>query len=462
MKIIRTNLEIRVPTVLRKKVGETESRCGKEYYRELDEDVEVEDGEYYQFPVIVDNDGVQWLDASLFLFWKVEQNPHIDNKTLLSIASALKDFKEFCEMEEIDYLRAPRKIQRPPWLYRVYLLEKVEEEALSFSTLRGRMSAVAAFYQWLMEIRGVKFKYKMWKLEKLQVNYVDDYGVSHSKYVESKDLVRVPSGAVNQEEEGCIYDEGRLKPLTSNEQYALIDALNELENPEMLLGFYVALLTGARMQTVFTLRLRQFENKTLSENGEVKVRVGPGTLCDTKGNRVYYLYFPEWLFEQIKVYMQSVRAKHRREKASQFKNERDQYVFLTKLGRPYYLSKSDPYRKEYRNPPSGSSVRQFLYVALHDYMEKKGIKLNFSFHDLRATFAVNYLFGSANLSDMEIGPDDVIGLRSRLNGLRQRMGHKSLTVTERYLKFRDAARERSRVQTRFEEEMRRRLLERAV
>ena len=44
-----------------------------------------------------------------------------------------------------------------------------------------------------------------------------------------------------------------------NEQKATIEALNNIANPEMTLAFIMAITTGTRLQTVFTLRRCHFE-----------------------------------------------------------------------------------------------------------------------------------------------------------------------------------------------------------
>ena len=58
-----------------------------------------------------------------------------------------------------------------------------------------------------------------------------------------------------------INDSGKLRPLPKDEQQALVESLKRIANTEMTLAFIFALTTGARLQTVFTLRRKHFIEK---------------------------------------------------------------------------------------------------------------------------------------------------------------------------------------------------------
>jgi hypothetical protein len=76
---------------------------------------------FLHFPVLINNDGNVWKHGSLYLLSKLKKYQKPSPKTLDSIATDLKHFKEYCENEDIDYLSAPRKVLRPTYLYRSYL-----------------------------------------------------------------------------------------------------------------------------------------------------------------------------------------------------------------------------------------------------------------------------------------------------------------------------------------------------
>ena len=108
------------------------------------------------------------------------------------------------------------------------------------------------------------------------------------------------------------------------------------------------------------------------------------------------------------------------------------YLFLTSKGASYYTS-----LKEIEDRRISKSLHCFkqsrgLSVRVHiDQMIKKinknGIYLNnFRFHDLRATFGLNTLNA---LIRSGFGNDQA------LMYLKERMGHRSITTTMRYLEY---------------------------
>lgn len=443
MHILKTILSSRIPTTQGEKKQELCREANNTYYLVTDDDADFE--EYRQFPLLVNDDGTQWIDANRYMLWKINSNPKINHKTLYSIAASLKDFRIYCDTESIDYLVAPRKILRPPWLYRKHLFRESGKNNIELSTVKGRLSVLGGFYEWLATIEGVEFRYPMYSADTVSVKYVDKYGNPKMKEVESKDLGRVRVGGDRHGDQGYVIDEGRLRPLNSKEQTLLFEALYSLENPEMLFGFLIAILTGARMQTVYTLRLRQFLVDIKGEE-DIEILVGPGTKCDVKGDKLYRLVLPVWLYRSIQTYISSSRAKTRREKARSFEDEMDQYVFLTRGGLPYYTAKEDIKNGTFDQTASGEAVRVFIYGRLKSWAEQRGAVLKFAFHDLRATFATNYLFGD-DPSGQENGEIDI---RRRLVSLKERMGHSSLITTEGYLKFKITPEEKARIQSNFE------------
>ena len=65
---------------------------------------------FLHFPIITHDDGSIWKHGSLYLLSKLKNYQKPSPKTLDSIATDLKHFKEYCDSENIDYLIAPRKV----------------------------------------------------------------------------------------------------------------------------------------------------------------------------------------------------------------------------------------------------------------------------------------------------------------------------------------------------------------
>jgi len=468
MKVIPTaSIDIYTPTTEESNNSKSYVVKNSEYYIKPNNAFGVQ--QYSHFSYLVNDDGSLWEDGNRYLLWKVRMNHTVSSTTLLSIANKLKLYKEFCDKERIDYLIAPKKYRRPNWLYRESLMKRIgkpkHENGLESSTVKSHMSEINNFHQWLIDVKGVNYAYDLWEKSEFYISYSDRHGFKHGKKVESKDASQVPSSANDQD--GTIFDGEKLKPLLEEEQLALLDALEELDNPEMKIGFLIALTTGARMQTVFTLRLKHFIKdlptnfshtnewiKTLdsvNDSDEIEVLVGPGTGCDTKGSKLYKLFFPGWLYKHIRIYIASQRAWDRREKAISQKSDLDQYIFLTqKNSQPFYASKEDINKNKYSVLPSGNAVRNFLYTKIKNTLKKNGHKFSFKFHDLRATFGMNFIDANIHLTKEKGSGITELYL---IEKLQERMAHSDINTTMRYLNFRNMQKLKRAAQNKYERKM---------
>ena len=138
---------------------------------------------FLHFPVLTHDDGSVWKHGSLYLLSKLKNYKKPSPKTLDSIATDLKHFKEYCDSENIDYLIAPRKVLRPTYLYRSHLQQLLRNEKISPNTIKRRMSAIVGFYEYLINIEGVEFKFPLWESGITSVTYHDSYGFQQSKQV---------------------------------------------------------------------------------------------------------------------------------------------------------------------------------------------------------------------------------------------------------------------------------------
>lgn len=388
---------------------------------------------FLHFPVLINNDGNVWKHGSLYLLSKLKKYQKPSPKTLDSIATDLKHFKEYCENEDIDYLSAPRKVLRPTYLYRSYLQQLLRAGKISPNTIKRRMSTVVGFYEYLINTEGIEFKFPLWEIGITSITYQDNQGFKQSKQVKTKDVSRVVATSNPDLFDDAIVDGGRLHPLPHDHQIALVKALRTIGNTEMTLGFLIGLTTGARIQTVFTLRKKHFERAFKDGENEVKIKVGYGTDSDTKFNKIHTLIFPLWVYQKVRIYLNSPRYKKREEKATHIFDEQNmQYLFLTNRGTPFYAAHDDPYRHLYKEVPNGATVRQFIFTSLKKQLESEKYSFNFSFHDLRATFGMNLLDKLMPLVDAK-----ELKLSHALIHIKERMGHSSLSTTEKYLNFRE-------------------------
>jgi integrase len=409
------------------------------YWRERQGDKAARWTTFPKFPLVLNADGSPWESACLWLLDRAQAKP-LRLSSLASIAQGLKDYRLFLDDLglEWDDFSAVDKYNRPTYLYRTHLQGLIDVGQIKRTTASGRMSAVIGFYRFLMGDPRMRFEplNKPWAETRLGFEYRDSRGFAQIKEVVSTDVsIRVSKRDYAWEE--SIADGGKLRPLTVREQQCLVEALKRLDNPEYSLMHYVALLTGARVQTVLTLRVASF----LLPAGEVtqwpdKLRCGPGTGIDTKRDVTdVYLSVPHALYQMLHVYALSDRAKRRRGK-SVLGEDKSNYLFLTNQGAPYYESKDDRNAERYsveplrRSSPIGQNLREFISEHVIPEVGKTLPNFKYSFHDLRATFGMNWVdhvVGAGGTKEKYLWARDQ---------LRKLMWHKDPATTDHYLEYR--------------------------
>jgi len=405
--------------------------------------------DYNHFPVLLNADGSLWAHANRFLLSKLKALVNPSYKTLESLAIDLLHFRRWLDHEKVDYLRFPvRVFARPTYRYCAHLHDDINNGNIGRHTAKRRMSTVQNFYRWLVHT-GMEFEHTMWRESDAFITFKDDKGFAGSKKVRTTDL----SGSIKVIKSRNSYSEhiddgGKLRPLPKEEQRAVVQALMDVGNQEMTLAFLLALATGARLQSIFTLRRCHFETYYQNTESTIPLKLGAGTLIDTKYNKPMIILIPYWLYQRIQVYMKSERAIRRFRRSGYAQEpEHQQYVFLTHSGLPYYISKQDPFIERFKIPPRGNSITQFISQQLQPKLMHAGHTFTFRFHDLRATFGMNLLEEKlSQLSDQS----DVFKV---LMDVRDRLGHTSISTTEHYLNYRKNTRIALGVQSEFERYM---------
>ncbi len=399
-------------------------------------------------PVLVNDDGSPQNDANLYLIYRCEKKHNINHTTLESIARSLKIFFEWCKEEEIDYRTAPSPLRVPTYLFKQFLLDQMDplfiEKPWSKNYAKKLMTDIVGFYRWLTSDGNVTFEHPLYQETQVWVTYNNRYGQSTGREVTTTDVVKIYPQQNNKDyTDPTITDGKELRPMSRDEQLKFIEVINEVAI-EYKLMCLISLLTSARLQTVCTLRLINFQKDTkgMDEDMEVSFKVGYGTLVDTKFNKSFMLYFPVWLYRQIQTYLESERAKKRRDKADTFENELHHYLFLTNRGSPWYLAKNDPNRENYTRPPTGIVVSQYLinYVKPH-------LTHRFKFHDLRATYGINWVDGHSDAYGNIYDESRVLA------DLMERMAHENSDTTYGYLNYRKDIKRMANIQDSYEIEL---------
>lgn len=415
------------------------------HYRPVIEPVTQTGRNYNLFPVVLDRAGAPWGLANNFLLSKLEAEARPNMKSYASMAHDLGSYREWLDEhsnpDELLFHFPRNKQARATYRYRGHLMQKIYARELAPATAKRRMSVVISLYRWLVEEKLFEPDFPLWQERQYLLSIKNTQGFSMMKSVASTDLsIKAPK--TDDPFEGTIQDGGKLRPLTGEEQQWVMEAARALGNTEMQLLILFMLLTGARIQTACTLRVRHFtsENphfgKALSRDVSIfKLPVGPKAGIDTKNDKSMVLQVPRALYEVMRTYAQSKRAKRRRELAAGGENP-DQYLFLTQQGSPYFTGKDealafDPHLKR-RHQKTGGTVRQYLKDHLIPYVRKHHDKnFHFRIHDLRASFGMNQT--DVQLALVEKG---VITLHKARIAVMALMGHESSATTDLYLNYR--------------------------
>lgn len=409
---------------------------------------------YFHFPVIVDPEGSIWGEGSRYLLSRLRGVVPAKHRTLESLAADLGNFRQWALDEEIDYLKSHARTRaNPTYRYCAHLHDEISFQNIKPGTAKRRMSSVQNFYRWL-QYQGTHFEHPLWIENDLSLNFLDSRGFKHGKTVKSTDLTRSFKNTRNTDDYGeYIEDGGKLRPLPKSEQLAVVESLKRIGNTEMTLAFLIALTTGARLQTVFTLRCGDFQKPPRKGASACRIKAGIGTLVSTKYGKQIVLLIPLWLYTKVQIYLNSERYKARSDKTNHIYDRQDeQYIFLTKAGRPYYVAESDPYNRLYRTPPRGNAITQFIRQQLKPDLLEHGHEFELRFHDLRATFGMNLLEGKLDAINFgNTPPENNPSFFQLLMYVKERMGHSQLRTTEGYLNYRNKYKIAINIQSEFED-----------
>ncbi|HHG6032426.1 TPA: site-specific integrase, partial [Pseudomonas aeruginosa] len=241
---------------------------------------------------------------------------------------------------------------------------------------------------------------------------------------------------------GFVREDGEdLRPLSNLELGALLEAINEKKwsTIERLI-LLTSLMTGARKQSVLTIRLKHLKGFTedkLVPECAYKLHAGPRTGIDTKFDKTQVLYVPKQLAEELVTLARSPMMRRRREKfRAQLEvshpglliEEDDMYLFLSDQGNCYYMASNDPRYAIVRSPQTGQ-VTETIKRKLQSTASSQFPK-DFTYHWLRATFAYQLYQRLQPLVQ-----EGVLKLGEDIDFIQKRMHHESRETTENYLKL---------------------------
>lgn len=400
---------------------------------------------YHHVPLLLNPDGSQWIHANSF-FRKYLENGK-NTKTVTSYAKTLRQYANYCQENGIDMLVSQSKLRSPLVIYKRHLFDRASSRELKLTTVKELLTRLVVFYRFLVEDYGIQFKVMPWGSDKKGIALITKGDWSTIKEYTTSEVQTV-RGAVRKTSEektfeGCVNDGGeQLRPLDERELKIVFNALREINNPEMTLVHSIILATGARTQTILTLRQCHFEYDPSDNELEVEIVAGNHSLIDSKFANRFVIRMPVILYRKIQLYIQCERAQHRYENAShQFYIPKEQYVFISKNGNPFFMSMTDPNLTKYKTPPNGAALTQFTSAVLKPKLKELGFDnpaKRYKFHNLRATFGLAKL--NAELSAMPSDlPENQRGqfIDKAITKTMRYMNHKSRETTLHYLKLQE-------------------------
>lgn len=355
-------------------------------------------------PHIFFDNGEPWLAANAYALGKLESVSGNNIKTVTSNMGHLKAYASWLEDHNMDWRHFPtKKKDRCLFCYRGFLIKQREAGHISPSTTSSRMAAIIYFYRWAQVYGWIERK-PMWKDSPKIVQFYNAVGFSRTMSVVSSEL------SIPNRKSHCVTLENGLLPLSDDNRKILLHFLHEQGKVELYLMTMIGFFTGARSETIRTLRLSSIENAMDDPvtPGLKRVLVGPGTQVMTKFNVRGSLLFPSQLIQELERYFYSVRRLTRQARASE--DDRT-LLFLSERGNSYSETSFTKLISYLREKLMNAGLTQFQ---------------TFKFHQTRATFGTQLMRLAINILPSQV--DAIVFVRDA-------MLHKDEATTWRYVKF---------------------------
>ncbi|WP_460044413.1 site-specific integrase [Pseudomonas sp. S2_H01] len=415
---------------------------GSVLYREDEVGSEQAGKNAYNYPFVLHKNGTPWIEVNSFFYSRV-QNHHSSSRPTDNArrdSAELMEYLTYCEQTGIDWkdFSGSRPSQRPTYKYFNHLKNAGQRSGRVANHYTG---IVYEFYVHVSRYWHA-INLELVDTVKSMKQYVSTARGSFlvDRVKRSQTFTTPPA---TSPEMGFVRDEGEdLRPLTNPELLIFREVMKSRSwSVQDRLIVDTALMTGARKQTVLTIRRRHlkfFNSKNLRRDNTYALSVGPGTGIDTKSGKSFLIFVPQKLAERLITWDASPVASNRRRKfieqtsglqsGKPLLSDDDMYVFLSDQGNAYYMAKNDPRYAYVKTVPTGqvtSTIRKKILKLSNQSLPK-----DFTFHWLRATFAYQ-LFQYLQLAVKKklLRPGDEISI------IQIRLAHSYREITEHYLRL---------------------------
>jgi integrase len=365
-------------------------------------------------PMIYWADGTPWNEVNHWAHARATSGD-IKLKTVQDQLRHLHKYANWLELPESpDWRHFPMtRAERVLMKWRKYLIDSRDKYViLAPSTTTARMNACIAFYRYCSVYGFVSRTATKWNDIPLTIKYSDSAGFERSIQTITTDIsIKCRVTKRTKVEDGLL-------PISGKHMMQLLEFAQKNSTPELYLMLKIGFFTGARLQTICDLKIKNIERATQDPEieGIWRISVGAGShpYVSTKFDVSGDILVPEQLLGELKAYAYGLRRTTREVKAHA--NNRG-LLFLTSRGNAYQ-------RKE--DGKSSSAINNEM-VILRRKATSEGLKFmeKFYFHQSRATYGTQ-------LMKLLLAQGD---LQAALEFVRNAMFHKEISTTLTYVKF---------------------------
>lgn len=276
-------------------------------------------GDLYNYPFLFHNNGEPWHEANSYLRGLVEDKTLTNRPTdeIRRRASKLLDYLIFCEDKDLNWLdfSGRRPALRPTYKYFANLVYEGKRSAAVINQYTG---VVFDFYRFVSVNWHEIDMGRVDTVKELKLLIKSSYGAAKVVTVQKRSQTK-STPAQGSLSIGYVREDGEeLRPISNLELAELMEILKGKDWSALeRLILLTALMTGARKQTVLTIRLKHLKSFTpdkLQGDGTYLLHAGPGTGIDTKKSRSQRLHVPKQLAEELQILANSPMMKRRRAK----------------------------------------------------------------------------------------------------------------------------------------------------
>jgi hypothetical protein len=356
-------------------------------------------------PQIFWDSGEPWSEANHWALTKALSTAGGHIKTVRSLMKHLTSYASWLESTGMDWRHFPmRMTDRAIVQFRGELIRQRDElGVLCPSTTTSRMAAVIQFHRHAQIHGFVDRSSPLWRDRQVLHRFFDPVGFERTMLRLSSELA-IP----NRARPGEQLEDG-LTPLRPEHSTMLLDFTQKAGLQELHLMLSIGLLTGARLETISTLWVKNIEGALPDDSmpGFYRVPVGPKTGVNTKCDVSGDLLVPDFLIDALKGYAYSMQRLRRQARASEKNRGR---LFLTVRGNPYEAQSFNRLMTDLRRRAVAAGLR---------FMRQ------FKFHQTRASYGTMLMELALEVTSAKNAVAFVCGA----------MLHKDESTTMRYVRF---------------------------